>query len=79
MALNEKACSIKFAVFCFFAAAACGLYCGNDPFVCSKRAILASVVGYIVAKIAIKIINVIIFEEVVKDFAKKQMNNDNES
>ena len=72
MPLQAKPISVSVAVICFFGIALVGWISGLLPFTCCKRAIIAAVVAYAATAIAIKAINSILIDAMIKNQMNQQ-------
>ena len=66
MPLDVKPISIRVAVICFFCVALIGLLSNLSAFTCCKRALVCSVVTYIMTTFGVKMINAILINAMVK-------------
>lgn len=66
MPLNVKSISVSGAVICFFAIAVIGGISGFSTFTCCKRALMAAMIAYIVTTVAVKAINAILIDAIIK-------------
>ena len=72
MPLHVKSISIRVAVICFFCIALIGWLSGLSPFTCCKRAIAGAALIYIITTCAVKIINSILINAMVKNQLDQQ-------
>ncbi len=70
MPLQVRAIAISVAVIFFFTVSLIGWISGLAPFTCCKRALTGAVVAYVVAVLAVRAINAIL----VNAMLKNQMN-----
>jgi uncharacterized protein YqgC (DUF456 family) len=75
MPFHPKTTAMTLAVIFFFAVSAIGCITGLSPFCCCKRALLASLIGYIAGVFAVKAVNTILISAMVE----KQLNQNKES
>lgn len=67
MPLNVRSIAVSIAVICFFGLSLVGWYSGLSPFTCSKRALLGAVIAYIAGTWAVKAVNAILMNALVKN------------
>ena len=72
MPLDSRPIAISIAVFFFFGISIVGSLCGHTPFTCCKRALIAAVAAYILATLAVRAINAVIFNAIVAQQTKRQ-------
>jgi hypothetical protein len=72
MIINTKTCSIQMAVAAFFGVACVGALSGLSPWTCSKRALISAFIVYGMSRCALKVINWIILNALVKSQVNKQ-------
>ena len=72
MPLQAKSISVSVAVICFFGIALVGWISGLLPLTCCKRALIAAVVAYAATAIAIKAINSILIDAMIKNQMNQQ-------
>ena len=72
MPLHVRSISVSVAVICFFGIAVIGWISDLSPFTCCKRALTAAFVVYVVASLAIKAINTILINAMVKSQMNQQ-------
>ena len=66
MPLHVRSTATNIAVICFFGIAIiCGIS-GLTPFTCCKRAITGAVIGYVISIFAVKMINAILINAMIK-------------
>ena len=70
MPFHHKKTAMTLAVVFFFAVSAVGCIAGLSPFCCCKRALLASLIGYVAGVLAVKAVNMILINAMVE----KQLN-----
>ena len=68
MPLDVRPIAIKIAVLSFFALSIIGICCGHSPFTICIRAIAGAFIIYIVSAVAVKIINVVLFDAIISKF-----------
>ncbi len=80
MPLHVRSIAVNIAVICFFATGTIGWVSGLSPFTCSKRALAGALVAYVIAVCAVKAINAILFDAMVKSQMKqlKEKTGDNQ-
>lgn len=66
MPFHVKSISISFAVLFFFIISVIGWFAGLTPFTCCKRALLGAAVTYLAAAIAVRLINYILIDAMIK-------------
>ena len=62
MPFDVRKISVSIAVISFFGLSIVMLICGLPPFTCCKRAIIGSFIVYIIAAIAVKLVNIILID-----------------
>ena len=72
MPLDARSISVSVAVICFFAIAVVGWISDISMFTCCKRAIIAAIITYVVTVLAVKTINTILIDAMVKNQMNKQ-------
>ncbi len=72
MIINSKTCSMKIAIVAFFGVACIGALCQLSPWTCSKRALICAVIIYALCRGAVKVVNRIILNALVKSQLNKQ-------
>lgn len=72
MPLHVRSISVSIAVLCFFGVAVLGGASGISPFTCCKRAMTAAFVAYIVTTLAVKAINSILINALIKTQMNRQ-------
>ncbi len=72
MIINSKNCAIQMAVAAFFGMACLGGLSGLSPLTCTKRALISALVIYVLCRCAVKIINGIILNALVRSQMNKQ-------
>jgi hypothetical protein len=75
MPLDVRPTAIYSAVIAFFGVSFIGWFYGLSPFTCCKRALAAAVLAYIVAALAVKLINVIIIDAIIDNQMNKKKEN----
>jgi len=76
MPLNIRSTSVKISVLCFFCIAILGQIKHLSPLCCAKRAAIAGFLAYLATSIAVRIINSILINEMVKSLTRKNENNE---
>lgn len=76
MPLHIRSIAASIAVVCFFGIAIIGLISGLSPFTCCKRALVGSVVVYVVTALAVKAINTILINAMITNQINKQKEKD---
>jgi len=66
MPLNVRAIAANVAVICFFALSVVGSVCGLSPFTCCKRAIVGSILAYLATALAVKAVNAILINAMIR-------------
>ncbi len=72
MIINSKTCSMQMAIVAFFGVACIGGLCQLSPLTCSKRAFTCAVIIYVLCRCAVKVINRIILNALVKSQLNRQ-------
>jgi hypothetical protein len=72
MPLHVRSISVSAAVICFFGIAVIGWISGLSPFTCCKRALTAAIVVYAAAFWAVKAINTILVNAMIKSKMNQQ-------
>jgi hypothetical protein len=72
MPLHVRSISVSAAVICFFGIAFIGWISGLSPFTCCKRALTAAIVVYTAALLAVKAINTILVNAMIKSKMNQQ-------
>jgi len=72
MPLQTRPTSIKISVLTFFLVAIIGQCYGTSPFYCCKRALIASVIAYVVTTLFIKAINFVLLNAMIDKEVDKQ-------
>ena len=72
MPLHVRSISVSAAVICFFGIAIIGWISGLSPFVCCKRALIAAIVVYTAAVLAVKAINTILVNAMINSKMNQQ-------
>ncbi len=72
MIINTKTCSIQIAVAAFFGVACMGAVSGLSPWTCSKRALISAFIIYGMSGCALRVINWIILNALVRSQMNKQ-------
>jgi len=75
MPLNAKTSAISVAVILFFIIAIVGWGNGLDPFTCCKRAIAGAILAYFIAILAVKAVNAVLINAIIKNQIDKQKEN----
>ncbi len=73
MPLDIRPIAMTIAVITFFGFSVMGAVNGLESFICCKRAVTGAIAAYIVASLAIKAINAIIMDAIIKEEINKQM------
>lgn len=66
MPLHIRSIALSIAVICFFGVSLVGWVSGLSPFTCCKRALAGAAAAYVVAALAVKAINTILINAMVK-------------
>jgi len=72
MPLHVRSISVSVAVICFFGIAVVGWISDLSPFTCCKRALTAAIVAYLVMIWAVKTINNILIDAMIKSQINQQ-------
>jgi Na+/H+ antiporter NhaC len=75
MPLNARTSAISIAVVLFFVIVIVGWLNGLDPFTCCKRAIAGAISAYFIAILAVKAINAVLINAIIKNQVDKQKEN----
>jgi len=75
MPLHARSIAISTAVVCFFTVSLIGWAAGLSPFTCCKRALMTAFVVYVVATLAVKAINAILINAMIKSQMNRQEEN----
>ncbi len=79
MPLHVRSISVSAAVICFFGIAVIGWISGLSPFTCCKRALIAAIVAYAAAVLAVKAINAILMSAIIKSQMNRQKEKNDDS
>ncbi len=79
MPLHVRSISVSVAVICFFGIAVIGWISDLSPFTCCKRALTAAFIVYVVASLAVKAVNTILINAIVKSQMNQQKEKDSDS
>ncbi len=79
MPLHVRSISVSVAVICFFGIAVTGWISDLSPFTCCKRAVTAAFVVYVVAALAVKAINTILINAMIKNEMNQQKERNSDS
>ena len=72
MPLQERSIAATLAVVCFFGVGLVGWLIGLTPYVCSKRALVGAVMGYVGGSLAVKAINAVLTSALIDHLTKSQ-------
>ena len=72
MPLHVRSIAVSAAVICFFGIAVIGWISGLSPFTCCKRALTAAIVVYAATVLAVKAINTILINAMIKSQMNQQ-------
>jgi len=72
MPLHVRSISASTAVVCFFMVSLIGWVSGLSPFTCCKRALTAAFVVYVMATLAVKAINAILINAMIRSQMNQQ-------
>ncbi|MHC4913813.1 MAG: hypothetical protein ACYTE5_12600 [Planctomycetota bacterium] len=72
MPLHVRSIALSVAVIAFFGISIAGSICGLPPFTCCKRALAGVVLAYIAAAFAVKAINAILINAMIKNQLNRQ-------
>lgn len=75
MLVHVRSIAVSIAVICFFGVSFIGWVSGLSPFTCCKRALIGAVLGYVIAVCAIKAINAILIDAMIKSQMNQQEEN----
>lgn len=65
MPLHVRSIAVSTSVIFFFGLSVVGWLSGLTPYVCCKRAVIGSLLVYVISSIAVKIINIILIDAIV--------------
>ena len=71
MPLHARSIAINMGVMCFFAIGLVGWCSGLLPLTCCKRALAGAIVAYMVITLAVKAINAILTNAIIRSHMKK--------
>jgi len=66
MPLDVRAIGVKAAVVSFFLLSLVQVFAGLSPFACCKRAVIGAAIIYLVTALAVKAVNAIITDAIIK-------------
>ncbi len=72
MPLHVRSIAVSIAVICFFVISLVGWITGLSPFTCCKRALAAAAIAYLAAALAVKTINAILINAMIKNRMNQQ-------
>jgi hypothetical protein len=72
MPLNVRSIAVSIAVICFFGLSVIGWISGLSPFTCCKRALTGAVCAYIISAYAVKAINAVLINAMIKSRMNQQ-------
>ena len=72
MPLNVRSIAVSIAVICFLGLSLVGWVSGLSPFTCCKRSLTAAVCAYVIAVCAVKAINAILMNAMMKSQVNQQ-------
>jgi len=72
MPLNVRSIAVSVAVICFFSTSVIGWVNSLSPFTCCKRAMTAAVLAYVIGVWAVKAINAILTNAMIKNQINQQ-------
>ena len=72
MPLHVRSIAVSIAVICFFVISLVGWITGLSPFTCCKRALAAAAITYLAAALAVKAINAILINAMIKNRMNQQ-------
>ncbi len=75
MPLHTRSIAISAAVVCFFTVSLIGWASHISPFTCCKRALMTALAVYVVATLAVKAINAILINAMIKSQMNRQKEN----
>jgi hypothetical protein len=75
MPLHIRSIAVSAAVVCFFAVCLICWFSGLPPFTCCKRALIGAIVVYVVAATAVKAINAILINAMIKSQMSQRKEN----
>jgi len=65
MLLHVRSIAVGVAVLCFFGVGIVGTLTGLTPYICCKRALLGTTVGYLTAGAAVRAVNAIVTQAMI--------------
>ena len=71
MLLHERSMAGTIAIMCFFGVGLVGWFTGLSPYVCSKRALMGAVIGYVGGSLAVKAINAVLTSALIDHLMTK--------
>jgi hypothetical protein len=74
MPLNPRTAALAAAVLAFFIASIVAAFCGNCPFTCCKRAVIAMLAAYVFTTIAVKVINAVLVDAIISKQVNRTLN-----
>jgi hypothetical protein len=77
MPLHVRSIAVSAAVVCFFVVCLIGWVSDLSPFTCCKRSLIGAIVVYIAAAMAVKAINAILINAMIKSQMSQQKEKDN--
>jgi len=72
MPLHVRSIAVSSAVICFFGLSFISWFSGLSPFTCCRRALLGAIVAYVAASLAVRAINTILTNAMIKNQVNKQ-------
>ena len=79
MPLHVRSIAVKIAVIAFFGLSLIGWLSGLSPFTCCKRALAGAIITYILAGLAVKLINAILLSAIITKQVNQQKGKDNDN
>ncbi len=72
MLLNVRSISVSVSVLFFFTLSFVGWLSGLSTYVCSKRALIGTIIFYIVISLIVRLINAILMDAIITDQVNQQ-------
>ncbi len=74
MPLNPRTAALTAAVLAFFMTSITAAFCGNCPFTCCKRAVIAMLAAYVFTTLVVKAINAVLVDAIISKQVNKTLN-----
>jgi hypothetical protein len=72
MPLDVRSISVSIAVICLFVISFVGWFSGLEPFTCCKRAVIGAIAAYFMVSFAVRFVNNILINALVKSRLEQQ-------